>query len=64
MRDAIAKAKGPVFSTSRNWQNAYKRNTIKARRQDGRRVCERLQEDSIWEDEVVLGILFALPSKD
>jgi hypothetical protein len=37
MNDAISKMKGPPYSTSRKWEKAAKRNTIKARRQDGKR---------------------------
>ena len=39
MKDNIAKSKGLPFSTSRKQERAAKRNTHKARRQDGRKVC-------------------------
>jgi hypothetical protein len=39
-KDAIAKQKGLPFALNRKWQKAYKHNTIKARRQAGRKECE------------------------
>jgi len=39
MKDSIAKSKGLPFSTSRSQEKANKKNTHKARRQDGRKVC-------------------------
>jgi predicted lipoprotein len=40
MNDAIAKLKGPPYSTSRKQEKAAKRNTCKARRQDDRRKAQ------------------------
>lgn len=57
MKDAISKKKGPVFSTSRNWQIAYKRNTVKARRQDGRKICERQEGETMWQDKPLVPAL-------
>jgi hypothetical protein len=37
MKDKIAKAKGLPFSTSRSQEKAAKKNTIRARRQDGKK---------------------------
>jgi len=37
MKDNVSKAKGLPFSTSRTQEKAAKKNTHKARRQDGQR---------------------------
>jgi len=42
MKDDIAKKKGLPFSTSRAQEKANKRNTHKARRQDGRKQCHKI----------------------
>jgi hypothetical protein len=39
MKDNISKSKGLPFSTSRNEEKANKKNTRKARRQDGKKQC-------------------------
>lgn len=39
MKDNINKAKGVPYSTSRSQEKANKRNTQKARRQAGRKIC-------------------------
>lgn len=57
MKDAISKAKGPDAALSRKWHQAYRHNTIKARRQDGRRVVERQGEDSMWQDKPLVPAL-------
>ena len=40
MKDKICKIKGLPYSTSRKFEKAAKRNTIKARRQDGKKECK------------------------
>jgi len=40
MKDDISKRKGLPFSTSRSQEKANKRNTKKARRQNGRKLCD------------------------
>jgi hypothetical protein len=37
MKDKVAKQKGLPYSTSRTTEKAAKKNTIKARRQDGKK---------------------------
>lgn len=57
MKDAISKKKGPDAALSRKWHQAYRHNTVKARRQDGRRVVERQGEDSMWQDKPLVPAL-------
>jgi hypothetical protein len=42
MKDNIAKQKGLPYSTSRAQERANKKNTHKARRQDGRKECAKV----------------------
>jgi hypothetical protein len=39
MKDDVSKKKGLPYSTSRGQEKAAKRNTQKARRQEGRKAC-------------------------
>jgi hypothetical protein len=44
VKDNIAKEKGLPFSTSRTCEKASKRNTIKARRQDGKKQAQNVSD--------------------
>jgi len=37
MKDNVTKKVGPYYSTSRAWEKAMKRKTVKARRQAGKK---------------------------
>jgi hypothetical protein len=41
MKDETSKRKGLPYSTSRKQEKAFKRNTIKARRQDGKKQIRK-----------------------
>lgn len=43
MKDKISKRKGLPYSTSRSQEKAFKKNTIKARRQDGKKECRKYE---------------------
>ncbi len=45
MKDNVSKQKGLPYSTSRGQERKNKHNTIKARRQDARRVIGRAELD-------------------